>query len=147
MTDKFQSILDKPASAIERPKPIPPGTYLTVVQGLPRYDKSSKKQTEFVEFTLALAAAMDDVDSEALEAAGGIVGKTLRATYYLTEDAAWRLKKFLTDLGFDTESDKFTLRQMIEESVNQQVYAKVKQRPSQDGKAIFAELADTAKVD
>ena len=46
------SILDEAPTEIDRPKPIPTGTYLCRVQGTPTYDKSSKKGTPFVQFTL-----------------------------------------------------------------------------------------------
>jgi hypothetical protein len=54
MNDKpnFASILDEAPTEIDRPKPIPTGTYLCRVQGTPTYDKSSKKGTPFVQFTL-----------------------------------------------------------------------------------------------
>jgi hypothetical protein len=147
MADKFASILDRPATEIERPKPLPPGTYRCLVKGLPRYDKSSKKQTEFVEFTLTPTAAESDVNEEDLAAMGGFQGKEIRATYYLTEDAAWRLKNFLEHCGFDIEDSEHTLREMCEQAAGSEVYATLKHRASQDGKSVFAELADTAKVD
>ena len=42
MNDKpnFASILDEAPTEIDRPKPIPTGTYLCRVQGTPTYDKS-----------------------------------------------------------------------------------------------------------
>lgn len=153
--DKFASILDRPATEIERPKPLPIGTYHSLVKGMPRYDKSSKKQTDFIEFTLELTKALDDVDPEDLKAA--CVNKAgefrplatfpLKATYYLTEGAAWRLKKFLEDLGFDTESKESTMREMCEQSANSEVYVTLKHRASDDGKSIFHEIADTARVE
>lgn len=143
----FASILDKPATEIERPKPLPAGTYLAVIKGLPRYDKSSKKQTEFVEFTATIMTAEDDVDKEALQEMGGFKGKEIKLTYYITEDAAWRLKKFLVDLGFDMDDESVTLRQASESATGSQVYVQMKHRASQDGKSIYAEVADTAKVD
>ena len=68
----FGALLDKPASEIERPKPLPQGGYICTVKGLPKFDKSSKKQTEFVEFTLQPVEAMEDVDQEALASMGGL---------------------------------------------------------------------------
>lgn len=148
MAANFASILDKPATEIERPKPLPVGTYLAVIKGLPRYDKSSKKQTDFVEFTASIMSAMDDVDKAELGEAGGTNGKEIKLTYYITEDAAWRLKKFLDDLGYgDAMDEGATLRQCAEQAAGSQVYVQMKHRASQDGKAIFAEVADTAKVD
>jgi hypothetical protein len=37
------------------------------VQGQPKIDKSSKKQTEYVQYTLKPIEALDDVDADALD--------------------------------------------------------------------------------
>ena len=59
----FESILDRPSAEIDRTvKPLPVGSYVAIVQGQPRIDKSSKKQTEFSEYTMKLLEAKDDVD-------------------------------------------------------------------------------------
>ena len=52
----FGALLDTPASDVERPKPLPQGSYTAVTVGLPRPDKSAKKQTEFLEWTLKILA-------------------------------------------------------------------------------------------
>ena len=155
MVEKFAGILDRPATEIEKPPALPPGTYLAIVKGLPRYDKSSKKQTDFIEFTLAIQRAEEDVSEKDLQAfltkkdgsTRALTDINMKNTYYLTEDAAWRLKKFLGDLGFDTDDEEHTLREMCEQSTNCEVYISVKQRPSEDGKSVFAEIKDTAKVE
>lgn len=161
-TASFKSILDRPATAVERPKPLPVGTYLCIVKGEPKFDKSSKKGTDYVEFTLipqSAAVGEDgenlDVDADDLKDAltkknGEKVAlntKTIRATYYLTEDALYRLKEFLTHLGFDTDDDSVDMSRMVHEAAGCQVYATLKHRTSEDGKATFAELAGTAAVD
>lgn len=149
----FASILDRPSTEIERPKPLPQGTYSTVVNGLPRYDKSSKKQTEFVEFTLKVLAAGEDVDEDDLKAwmqkpdgtTRSLADASIRATYYLTEDAAWRLKKFLEDLG--TTDEDGSLRQRIEMAPGRQVNVFMKHRASEDGSTTFAEIGSTAPAE
>ncbi len=151
-TPNFGTLLDKPSSEVERPKPLPQGSYLTIVKGLPRFDKSSKKQTEFVEFTLAVQSAGEDVDEDDLKAwmskADGtrrsLKDATIRATYYIIEDALWRLKDFLEHCGIE-EGD--SLRAMIDEAPNSQVIAFIKHRASEDGESVFAELAKTAPAE
>lgn len=142
----FASILDEAPATTERPKPLPAGTYLAVVKGQPRYDKSSKKQTPFVEFTLQPTAAMEDVDQEELTTMGGFANKTIRATYYITEDAKWRLKDFLSHCGIDVDSME-SYRTAIDEAMNSQVLATLRHRASDDGQAVFAELAKTAPAE
>lgn len=152
-TTNFTDILKRPASDIERPKSLPAGTYLAVVKGQPRQDKSEKKKTPFVEFTLALLAAEEDVDQEELTSAltdkagkvTPLTDKTMKATYYITEGSAWRLKDFLGHLGFDTESDA-SMEQIISETPGSQVYINLRHKASEDGKTVFAEIASTAKV-
>ncbi len=141
----FDDILSRPASEVERPKPLPQGSYLCIVKGLPRHDKSSKKLTPFVEFTLQPTAAGEDVDEEDLAAMGGIANKTIRATYYKTEDALWRLTDFLEHCGIDLEGK--SISQAIDETPNCEVIAFIKHRASEDGQSIFAELAKTAPVE
>jgi len=140
----FGSLLDKAPSEIDKPKPLPEGQYLWVVQGLPRYDKSSKKQTEFVEFTLKALQVGADVDQDELEAMGGIADKTTRATFYLTEGSLWRLKEFLIHCGVE-EMD--SLREMVEEAQNCQVVGYIKHEASNDGESFFARLSKTASAD
>jgi hypothetical protein len=143
----FGAILDTPSQEIERPKPLPQGTYTCVVNGLPRMDKSAKKGTEFVEFNLNILAAGEDVDEDALGEMGGIAGKSTRVTFYLTESSVWRLKKFLVDdLGIEEEDD-LTLRGMISMAPGRQVLAHIKHTPSDDGTSVFANVASTAPVE
>lgn len=146
--ESFASILDRPSNEAERPKPLPQGSYLCVVHGLPKYDKSSKKQTPYVEFTLNILQAGDDVDTEALEEMGGIENKTLRATFYLTDSAEWRLTEFLDHCGIeDSDGDKaLTHRERIDKSAGCQVWATVSHEASDDGQSVFAKLKGTAAV-
>ena len=153
MADTFSSILDKPASEIERPKPLPPGTYQCVVDGQYREGESSKKGTKFIEYSLKPMAALDDVNEndliKALTSGDGSVkalaDKRIKATFYLTDDSLYRLKDFLVNDLQITEGKK-KIRQLIGEAQNRQVLATLKHVPSQDGTGIFAQLASTAPV-
>lgn len=148
----FSDILDRAPTEVEKPKPLPAGKYSTVLIGVPRYDKSAKKQTPFVEFQHKLTSAGEDVDQDALKEALAQADGTSRRladivmknTFYLTEGSAWRLKEFLGDCGFDVDSDEHSLREMIEQSSGRSVDIYIKHTPSQDGKSIFAEIASTA---
>lgn len=136
-TPNFASILDESPAEVSAPQPMPQGTYVCVVTGQPRYDKSSKKGTDFVEFTLRPIAAEPDVDESELEETGGLEGKTLRATFYLTEDAIYRLDEFHEHCGIDL-NDGQSRRNRNDAIVNSEVRAFVKHETSQDGSRIFA---------
>lgn len=143
----FGSILDRAPSEIEKPKPAPQGSYVTQIVGQPRFDKSSKKQTEFAEFTHKLVSAGEDVDADELAAFLGdrkLTDIQMKNTYYLTEGATWRLKEFLEHCGID-EAD--SLREMVEETPGKQVGVFVGHEPSQDGQSIFARIGKTFVVE
>lgn len=144
MAESFADILDRAPSDIERPKPLPTGTYHCIVVGLPEMGKSAKKQTPYAKFTLRPTAAGDDVDTGELEAMGGLGNKTIPATYYLTEDSLFRLKDFLEHCGITEGS---TLAEMIDQSPNREVMAFIRHVPSQDGQSVYAELGRTAPVE
>lgn len=149
----FSDILDRPASETEKPKGLPAGTYLTVVKGLPRRDKSAKKGTPFVEFILQVIQPEDDVDAEALEAWATkpdgtkkqISEAIIKATYYLTDDAMWRLKKFIEDCrGGEEVPEGASYSQLVEELPNCQVFANVRHEASDDGQSVYSKLNTTA---
>lgn len=145
----FADILDKPADQIDRPKPLPIGSYLWTVVGLPRADKSRDKQTPFYEFTLKCMQPLDDVDEEALaEWAARADGSnraltdfTTKLTYYVTEDSIYRLQDFLEHCGIDLDGK--SIRQAIDETPNAQVGASIVHNPSKDGQSIYANIGKT----
>lgn len=142
----FSSILDESTTEVNRPKPLPAGTYTCVVQGQPKYDKSSKKGTPYVEFTLKPIAAHEDVDEEALAEMGGLTNKTIRATFYTTEDAIYRLDEFHEHCGVDLSQD-VSRRMLNDEVVNAQVCAVIRHETSDDGTQIYGKLARTAPAE
>lgn len=141
----FGSILDRAPSEIEKPKPAPVGSYITSIVGQPRYDKSSKKQTEFVEFTHKFISAGDDVDADELKEFLGdrkLSDITMKNTYYLTETALWRVKEFLEHASIDLD-DHESLRSAIEATPGAQVGLFINHEPSQDGTSVFARVGKT----
>jgi hypothetical protein len=154
MNDKsFTSILDRPANEIERPKPLPVGTYNTMLQGMPRFDKSRQKQTPFVEFTHKILSADEDVDQDDLTAyltskdgtVRSLSDVTVKNVYYITEGSAFMLQDFLRNCGFDVDAeDAPPMRQLIEETPGRQVKITIRHEASQDGQSVFARVAGTS---
>lgn len=145
-TPNFSSILDESPSEVAAPQPMPQGTYVCVVQGV-TYDKTTKKGTDYAEFTLRPIAAEADVDEDELAETGELEGKTLRATFYLTEDAIYRLDEFHTHCGLDIANDGLSRRARNDEVINQEVRAFVKHETSQDGSRIFARFNRSLPVE
>lgn len=146
----FESVLDMPVDIAERPKPLPRGSYLTVVVGQPRLDKSSKKQTEFAEFTHQIIEPLGDVDEdewkEFLTGPDGVRKDpsdiTIRNTYYLTKSSAYRLREFLTHCGIEEEKGK-PFSQAIAETHGCQVGIHVKHEPWENNEGISARIDRT----
>lgn len=145
MADKFADVLDMPAADIERPKPFPVGTYMWQVQG-PHEEKTLPKTgTRVAEFKAKPVSAMDNVDREALNAFGFPTDKTQRLSFFLTEDAIYRLKDFYTDtLGKDASGK--TARQMLAEIPGSTFLGDIQHRPSDDGKTMYADFKSFAKA-
>lgn len=144
----FSSVLDKPSSAIQKPKPFPVGSYIATVQGPPKIDKSTKKQTEYSEYTLKPFQTLDDVDSDALAEFGGLGQKTMRATFYHTEDAIYRLKDFFDHCDIPQEDDdgnELSTRQRMALVANCTVGINVVHQVSDDGENVYSNVKKTFK--
>lgn len=161
-TPNLASALDRPASSVEKPKPCPQGSFAFIVSGMPRYDKSTKKQTPFVEFTLKFQSPMDDVDQDELAAwltkgdgsTKSLQDMTTKVTLYETENSLWRIVQFLEHLGWDIgtpenpgeDADK-SLREMIEQSMNRSVGGFMKHETSDDGSTMYSKFDRSFKLD
>jgi hypothetical protein len=144
----FSSILDKPVTEVKRPKPIPVGTYLCIVDGIPKFDKTKNENaTDTVEFNLKPVTPQPDVDQAAL--AEALDGKSLsevnlRANFFLTEKAVYRLDEFLYEnLGIEFGIAR---KEAISRAPGNQVLAYVVHANSKDGKATYANVGSTARV-
>ena len=149
----FAGILNRQSGDVERPKPLPIGEYLFKIKGLPNFDKSSKKGTPYVEFTCVPIEAQDSVYADDLEESltrksgkKQLQDMVQKLTFYLTDDALFRLKEFMVnDLSIE-EGDK-TLQAMIDETANAEFIGTIKHTPTNDGKGTFANIGSTAPVE
>lgn len=152
MAPKFESILDTPVADVERPKPMPAGTYDCIVRGLYEQGESTKKKTPFVKFTYAFQAALDDVDEDELKEmltdkdgnVTPITERTIRDTYYTTPDALFRLTDALEAMGIE-DLDSKSIRQALSETPNCSIRVVIGHRASEDGENIFAEVKKVMK--
>jgi hypothetical protein len=141
----MEDILERQITDFEPPRPIPPGDYTFVIEGQPRQDKSSQRQTLFYEYRCRPLAAMESVDAQALAEAGGLENKSLRLTFYITNDSGYRLTDFLQNtLGLDVTGMKVS--QAVGEAVGCQFIGHVTHQTSRDGTRVFANIDDYAPV-
>lgn len=137
MAVNFRDLLSKPLDTVERPKPLPAGTFHGAVKSY-ELKESNEKKTPFVEFTLTVQAPGEDVDSDELTGVD-LSKKSLRARFFLTADAEYRLKEFIASLGIPTAGRSFG--ETLPETISQAVLIDVVQRQSPDGQEIFNEVA------
>lgn len=98
----FQSILEESPTEVIRPPMMPVGTYLCVV-GDWESGESSLQKTPFVKFNLRPISALDDVDTDTLKEIGGLEGKKLSITFYLTDNSKFMLDEFHENCGVDMD--------------------------------------------
>lgn len=143
----FASILDTDTKDIKEPKPLPSGMYLLMIDGLPEFPEEGigKKQTPGAVINCKYIAAQSDVDQAALAEAGGLEGKSIRHTLWLSPDAQMMTVRFAKDtLGIEVEGKK--LRQIFSEFPNKQFYAQIGHRPSADGSRLYNDIKSTSAV-
>lgn len=153
MSTQFSDILDKPADQIDKPKPLPVGTYTWMVQGLPRFDKSKEKQTPFYEFLVKCTGALDDVNEEDLQEWAKKADGTMRSlteftqklTFYITEGSLYRLQEFLQHCGID--GDGKSTRQAIDETPNCEFVGNITHTASKDGTSVYANIGRTGPIE
>jgi hypothetical protein len=147
---EFTSVLDQMPDEIERPKPLPPGSYVCLIKERPVQDKSSRKETPYIRFALHPVEALENVDedwlNEALTRANGEKKKlsdmTIFATFYDTPDAGFMLKEFLlNDCQLENTG---TIGQIMNNAVGCQVIATIKHRSLDNN--TFVDLKSTAPV-
>jgi hypothetical protein len=141
----FASILDEAPTEVVFPPPLPAGTYLCIV-GQPQDTPPSKAGNAGIKFPLRPIAALDDVDDAALQEIGGLDGKNLSTTFWITPDSITFLDQFHENCGLDL-SDRMSRKMRNQEVVNAQVLAVVTHRMNEDNTRAFAEVKRTARAE
>jgi hypothetical protein len=156
-TANMQDIMDTPMSDITPPTPPPVGNFLVMVVGHGNEDVASTG-TKFVQFTLQLQEAYDDVNGDSLQqyltkldgTVTALRDKTILSDrYYITDSALFRLKKFLNDLGIDDKNDDGSvkgLREALMEVPGKMVVVTITHRAGNSG-GIYANVSQTSPVE
>lgn len=146
--NNFANILDAPTSGSDwdRPPPLPRGSYVCMINGMPERGVSDKKQTPFIRFQLKFLQALDDVDTDELDSIGGLSDKTMPLTFFITDKSKYRFGEFLRDdLGLDLE-EGVSPWVLAQQAPGSQVLVTIRHKPTEDGKGVYAEIAGTAAV-
>lgn len=150
----FTSILDKPADAIEAPKPLAVGNYLGIITAPHTEKKVGANETLFCSWPVKFVQPQADVDvaalTESLTSKDGTVKPLgdvkMNWDMALTENSAHIVVDWLENvLGIDKTGK--TLRQMLAETVGKQMICTVKHGMTKgQNPRVFASISDTAKV-
>ena len=136
MAVDFKALLKKPVDSIERPKPLPAGTFFGVVQKY-EFGESKEKKTPFLRLLIGITGPGDDIDPSDLDGVD-LAKKSLRKDYYLTDDALYRLTELIASCGIPTEGRM--LDECIPDLQGASMLCSVTQRSSPDGSEIYNDL-------
>lgn len=144
----FEDILNRNSDDIAPPPVLPQGPYHTIIVGLPEQVVSAQKKTPGLKFIHKIVAPLDGVDEEAIDQIdGGVVGKEISNTLWVTEGSAFMLKDFLTHCGIDLEGK--TMGAALDEVPNREVIVFIKHDIIGDGDGArkIAKVGRTAPVE
>ena len=160
----FDDVYNIPVTQLQRQKPIPTGTYLGMIKGLPEEMTSPKRGTRYAQYTVQLLEPAQndrgqnrDVDATELEEALtrpsgekiALSDRTLRLPMWRTQDAGHRHVEFLKKLGieeYNEDGSERVLPDMIAECPGRTAFFQVKHNPSADGESVYAEIARVIKA-
>jgi hypothetical protein len=132
----FTSLLEKKVADVERPVPLPPGSYDALVKSFDFGEARNEKKTPYVKFTYNILSPREDVDADAFEECGGMARLSRAAindSFYITEDALFRLREFLEiKLGLEDEVAEMSLKEAISEAINRSVVVQLIHAPSKN---------------
>lgn len=142
----FTDILSKKASTVEKPVPKPVGSYLAVIQGMPKQKKVNVQGEErlIVSFSCKAKSPMEDVDADDL--ANPRVGEIdtwppfNKDIWVDTPEGEFQLAQFLENT-LDIDPDKKSLGEMCAEAPGRQLVITLKHRPYTDKNTNEAEIA------
>lgn len=138
-TANFNAILSKQVEEVERPKPLPVGTYLfNIVRH--EFGESQQKKTPYVRFICKPMMAQDDVDKSMLPE--NWQSKEFRQDFYLTDEAMFRLRDFLETIQVSVSGRTFAAA--IPDTTNRQFLGTVTHTIGKDGKSVYAEIGNVA---
>lgn len=134
----FTSVLDVPMDSIEKPKPIPTGTYFAQVVGVPKVKDATVQgeEQQIVEFSLKLTSAKAVDSQDQLDAFGdvGAARPVQRAFFFHkppTPEELWAFSQFAKNtLMLETAGKSF--KQVCAEAVGKQLLVTVGQRLAQN---------------
>lgn len=102
MSATFAELANVRVGDVERPKPIAVGHYSANFTG-PAKEHKAKSGNVALRFPFKLTGALDDVDQDDLQAAGGVPDKEFALDFWMSPDARYRFTEFAKAMGVSEE--------------------------------------------
>lgn len=141
--DLFSSILDESPTEVAFPPELLDGIWVLTVRSWEPV-VSSKKGTNGIKFNFSVTAPGQDFDED--EDTAEFIGKSIAHTFWDSEYFAANLDQFHERCGLDL-SEPMTRRNRNDEVINAQVSAEFKQKPTESGDRMRAEIKKFLPVD
>lgn len=142
MSLKAQALLSKRTTEVERPKPLPEGTYTGIIEK--REFGETKNKDSNLKFTISQIQPGDDVNQDEIGSFDFSKRKT-STTFLITDTALYRLSEFLSKLEGGADGSR-SLSELIEDAVQKEVTFSISHRMSQDGSAVYEQVDQLAFV-
>lgn len=137
----FKTLLQKPVTSAERPKPKAPGTYNGMVQRF-EFGEAGEKKTPYVRYHINNVSPGPEVDMEENARNGIDLAKwSPYKDFYLTDDSIYRLREFIESCKIPVDGRSFN--ETIPEVVGKPVQFEVVNTPSKKNPLdIFSNVGD-----
>jgi hypothetical protein len=127
----FADLKNVKVGEVEPPKNMPAGHYAAIFSGPAKEHVSSVKKTLALRFPLKITRALDDVDAEELEAAGGIPDKDFTIDFWMSPDARYRFTEFGKAMGHSDDLNLIELAEALATS-GEEFQVSITHEPRQD---------------
>lgn len=127
MAVDFREMLKRPVMSVERPRPIPAGSYIAVQKSykydVARYKAQDGSEIPIVRFTLQIQSATDDVPPELLEGIKDLTSRIVSKEYELTDERGlWGLRQYLEAAGAEGLENGRSFHEAVEADTNNKAY-------------------------
>jgi len=123
MSVDFTNELNISCDEIQKPKPLPAGTYFMTATGK-RLGTSTTKGTKYAEVTFEISSLGPDLTEEDLEGVK-YLGRSMKQTFWLTEDSLYRILSFFKAASLDIAGR--SIGDVLEDIIGTNVLAEVSQ--------------------
>lgn len=145
MSATFAELANVKVGEVERPKPIPVGHYSAQFTG-PAKEHKARSGNVALRFPFKLTGALDDVDTDDLETAGGVPEKEFALDFWMSPDARYRFTEFAKAMGVSEELNLIEAAEAVIGAGPFQIEAK-QETDEKDPEKVYTRFDNPAPLD